>query len=74
MKHHCSRGRHGNGLIYAGTIVFLIGLAIVLFKELNIPRYWTPAVIGLLLIIAGFAARSFRRLCQPEQTLDREDN
>ncbi len=27
---------------------------IILFKEFNIPRYYLVAVIGLVLIIAGF--------------------
>ena len=43
----------GNGLILAGVIVLFAGLTIVLFKELNIPRYWIPAVVGLALIAAG---------------------
>ena len=42
------------GLILAGLIVFTVGVIIVLFKEFNIPRYWIPAVVGLVLILAGF--------------------
>lgn len=44
----------GMGLILAGLIVFTVGVIIVLFKEFNIPRYWIPAVVGLVLILAGF--------------------
>ena len=62
MKHSC-RDRNGSGLIYAGTIVFVVGLAIILFKELEIPRYWCTAIVGLLLIAAGIIARSLRRVC-----------
>jgi len=47
------KSRSGKGLILAGGIVLFVGLAIVLFKELNIPRYWIPAVVGLALIAAG---------------------
>ncbi len=68
----CNHGRNGSGLMYAGTIVFVIGLAIILFKELNIPRYWSTAVIGLMLIAAGYIARSLKQVCGRKETLDQE--
>ncbi len=51
----------GMGLILAGAIVFLVGLTIVLFKELNIPRYWLPAVIGVVLMIVGVIISRIKR-------------
>jgi xanthine/uracil permease len=50
----------GMGLILAGAIVFLVGIIIILFKELNIPRYWIPAVVGLMLILAGIVLNRIR--------------
>ena len=40
-------------MILAGVIVLFTGLAIVLFKELHIPRYGIPVVVGVALIGAG---------------------
>ena len=53
MKEKCMGNWPGMGLILAGAIVLLVGLTIILFKELNISRYWIPAVIGVVLIVAG---------------------
>jgi uncharacterized membrane protein len=50
------------GLILAGAIVFLVGVTIILFKELNIPRYWIPAVIGVVLIVAGIIVYRIKRV------------
>jgi len=50
-------------LICAGAIVFLVGLIIILFKEFNIPRYWTPMVIGVALMVAGVVVHTIRRAC-----------
>jgi ribose/xylose/arabinose/galactoside ABC-type transport system permease subunit len=72
MRHGCNRYRHGGGLIYAGTIVFVVGLAIILFKELEIPRYWYTAVIGLMLIVAGFAARWLKQTSGKETPENKE--
>jgi hypothetical protein len=52
----------GMGLILAGAIVFLVGVTIILFKELNIPRYWIPAVIGVVLIVAGIIVYRIKRV------------
>lgn len=53
MKEACKGNWPGMGFICAGAIVFLVGLMIILFKELDIPRYWIPALIGLVLIASG---------------------
>jgi len=55
-------------LICAGAIVFLVGLTIILFKELNIPRYWIPAVIGLGLMLAGVIVHGIRRVCGHQES------
>jgi hypothetical protein len=57
MAHRCS----GNGLILAGLIVTLIGLAIVLTRTFHIPREWTTVGVGLALLVAGVARRALRR-------------
>ena len=51
----------GNGLILAGLIVTLIGLAVVATRTFHIPREWTTVGIGLALLAAGAARRAFRR-------------
>lgn len=56
MKEKCAGNWSGMRLILMGAVVFLVGLTIVLFKELNIPRYWIPAMIGILLMVAGVIA------------------
>jgi len=48
-------------LILAGVSVLFTGLAIALFKELNIPRYGIPDVVGVALIGAGMIVRGIRR-------------
>jgi len=53
--------RSGNGLITAGVIVTLVGLMIVLVRELHIPRHWVPLLVGVALIVAGVLMRSRRR-------------
>lgn len=60
MKEKCAGNWPGIGLILMGAVVFLVGLTIVLFKELNIPRYWIPVVIGILLMVAGVIARKIK--------------
>lgn len=52
----------GLRLICAGSIVFLIGLAIIFFKEFDVPYYWTPAIVGAALMVAGFVVYGIRRL------------
>jgi hypothetical protein len=51
----------GNGLILAGLIVTLIGLAIVATRTFHIPREWTTVGVGLALLAAGAARRALRR-------------
>ncbi len=62
MKNPCRTRWTGNGLIFAGAIVFMVGLTIVLFKEFQIPRTWIPVAVGLALMAAGFAARWLKGL------------
>lgn len=61
MKEHCGKNRQGMGLVGAGAIVFLVGLTIALFKEFNLPRYWIPAVIGVMLMVAGAIVYGIKR-------------
>jgi hypothetical protein len=68
MREKCKRNGPGMRLICAGAIVFLVGLTIILFKELNIPRYWIPAVIGLALMLAGVIVHGIRRVCGHQET------
>jgi hypothetical protein len=63
MQDKCRGNWPGMGLILAGAIVFLVGLTIVLFIELNIPRYWIPLVIGLVLMLAGVMVSIIKRIC-----------
>jgi hypothetical protein len=42
-----------NKLMLAGLIVTLIGLFIVIRREMGIPGYYTPLLVGIGLIIAG---------------------
>ena len=50
-----------NGLIVAGLIVTLIGLAVVITRTYHIPREWTTVGVGLALLAAGVARRMLRR-------------
>jgi hypothetical protein len=43
----------GRGLMTAGAIVTMVGLAIVVIKTLRLPGYWTPVIVGLALFAAG---------------------
>ena len=51
----------GNGLMLAGLIVTLIGLAIVATRTFHIPREWTTVGVGVALLAAGAARRMLRR-------------
>ena len=55
-----SRRCSGNGLILAGLIVTLIGLAIVATRTFHIPREWVTVGVGFALLAAGAARRAFR--------------
>ena len=46
----CERGQ---GLMWAGVVVILIGLGIAAFRVFEIPRYWTPLAVGIALLAAG---------------------
>lgn len=68
MKEQCKGNWPGMGLICAGAIVFLVGLTIILFKELDIPRYWIPAIVGLVLMVAGIAVGGIKRACNHRES------
>ena len=68
MREKCKGNGAGMRLICAGAILFLVGLTIILFKEFNIPRYWTPAVVGLALMLAGVIVHSIKRTCGYQET------
>jgi len=38
----------------AGAIVTVVGLAIILVRELQVPREWVPVIVGLGLFIVGY--------------------
>jgi hypothetical protein len=57
MATRCS----GNGLILAGLIVTLIGLAVVVTRAYHIPREWTTVGVGVALLAAGAARRMLQR-------------
>ncbi|HEV8586719.1 MAG TPA: hypothetical protein VGT02_17255 [Methylomirabilota bacterium] len=43
----------GSGLMFAGLIVTLVGLAVALAHTFEIPRYWTTVAVGIALLAAG---------------------
>jgi hypothetical protein len=49
MARRCSL----NGLLLAGLIVTLIGLAVGLRATLDLPDHWTTLAVGVALLIAG---------------------
>ncbi|HZV94550.1 MAG TPA: hypothetical protein VFF62_01415 [Candidatus Nitrosocosmicus sp.] len=46
--------RSGRHLMMAGAIVTVVGLGIILVRELGIPRYWMPVVVGVGLFLVGY--------------------
>jgi hypothetical protein len=68
MRENCKKNGPGTGLICAGAVVFLIGLTIILFKELDIPRYWITAFIGIALMVAGVIVHGIKRVCGHQET------
>jgi hypothetical protein len=51
--------RHtGRGLLFAGTILTIIGLAIVVFRTFHIPEYWMPLIVGVALLVLGALRRA----------------
>jgi len=55
-----SRRCFGDGLMFAGLIVMLVGLAVVVMRSLALPGYWTPLVVGAVLFVIGAARRDPR--------------
>ena len=43
----------GSGLMLAGLIVTLVGLAVALTHTFEIPRHWTTVAVGVALLVAG---------------------
>ena len=56
MNRRCA----GNGLLLAGMIVTLVGLAVALTATLRIPRHWTTVGVGLALLATGVVRRALR--------------
>jgi hypothetical protein len=50
----------GSGLMFAGLIVMLIGLAVVIMRTVEVPSYWTPVAVGAVLFLIGAARRAMR--------------
>jgi xanthine/uracil permease len=50
----------GSGLMFAGLIVMLIGLAVVVMRTADVPSYWTPVAVGAVLFLIGAARRAIR--------------
>ena len=48
-----SGARFPRGLMLAGLILTLVGPVIVLTNALALPRYWTPLLVGLALLVTG---------------------
>jgi len=42
-----------NKLMLAGLIITVVGLFIVIRREMGIPGYYTPLLVGIGLLIAG---------------------
>ena len=40
-------------LMVAGMIVTLVGVFIVVKREMGIPSHWTPLLVGIGLLVAG---------------------
>jgi glucose uptake protein GlcU len=38
----------------AGAIVTVVGLGIILVRELRVPREWMPVIVGVGLFILGY--------------------
>jgi len=51
----------GSGLIFAGTILSVIGVCIIAVEVWNLPGYWVPLMVGLGLILIGLIRRATTR-------------
>jgi xanthine/uracil permease len=58
----------GDGLMFAGLIVMLVGLAVVVMRTIQLPGYWTPVVVGAVLFLIGAARRMVRRRDDPPRS------
>ena len=58
----------GNGLVFAGLIVMLVGLAVLVMRTMELPGYWTPVVVGAVLFLIGAARRAMRSRDDPPRT------
>ena len=45
--------RSGSGLMLAGLIVTLVGLAVALTHTFEMPGHWTTVAVGVALLVAG---------------------
>lgn len=45
--------RSGRHLMMAGAIVTVVGLGIIIVRELRVPREWIPVIVGVGLFILG---------------------
>jgi hypothetical protein len=45
--------RSGAGLMLAGGIVIVIGLAVAIAKRLELPNYWIAVIVGVGLFLIG---------------------
>jgi uncharacterized membrane protein YiaA len=66
-----NRRCRGNGLMFAGLIVMLIGLAVAAATALHIPGYWTPVLVGAVLFLVGALRRAAGRDRPPDDTVRR---
>jgi len=48
-------------LMMAGAIVSVVGLGVGIMKALEIPRYWTVLLVGIVLFLAGALWRQTSR-------------
>ena len=55
----------GNGLMFAGLIVMLVGLAVVVMRTMELPGYWTPVVVGAVVFLIGAGRRAMRSRDDP---------
>ena len=57
MQRRCS----GRGLMLAGVIVALIGLALVVGESFHLPPHWRMVAVGVILFVVGALRWSTRR-------------
>jgi hypothetical protein len=53
--------RSGFGLMLAGAIVTVVGLAVVLMHTFAIAREWTTVIVGVALLGAGAVRAALRQ-------------